>query len=149
MINVENRLRSNNILTLNIKVNQKKKKIRTNITAIISKLQSLFDKLVSLELEKGNKNNVRYRERKQLLPKTTTYRCRERSLPFNNMDIHRLLVTLCVVSTLLICIFTSFVHTAALDLPTELQNRRLNTVGIRKNSSSLVFFEHIHVLYTF
>lgn len=43
------------------------------------------------------------------------------------MDINRLSVTLCVISTLLLCSLTNFVHTAALDLPAEIQKRSFDT----------------------
>ena len=46
------------------------------------------------------------------------------------MDINRLPITLCVILTLLLCILTNFVRTAALDLPADIQKRSINAVGI-------------------
>ena len=46
------------------------------------------------------------------------------------MDTLRIPTTVCVLLALLACVLTNFVHSASLDLPTDIQARGLNTVCI-------------------
>ena len=47
-----------------------------------------------------------------------------------SMDTLRLPVSLCVLLTLIVCALANYVHTASLDLPTDMQSRNLDTVRI-------------------